>query len=98
MAPDYRKDYLETRDLDDGRFLGVGPLLFGLARLVITEPGPDGSGDVADEWHYEHVTRALAAMMAWDPAASPEPAGWTRHPRTGRRRPLGDPAGEYIQE
>jgi hypothetical protein len=34
--------------------------------------------------------------MAWNPPAEPEPADWMRHPKSGRRRPGGDPAKEYI--
>jgi hypothetical protein len=40
----------------------------------------------------------LAAVLAaheWD--GTGEPVGWMRHPQTGRRRPDGDPAREYIQ-
>ena len=27
-----------------------------------------------------------------------EPTGWMRHPTTGRRRPGGDPAAEYVYD
>jgi hypothetical protein len=35
-------------------------------------------------------------MNAWDGVG--EPAGWFREPATGRRRPDGDPAREYVHE
>lgn len=37
---------------------------------------------------------AVAALIAWN--GEGEPSGWMRHPETGRRRPGGDPAGEYV--
>lgn len=37
----------------------------------------------------------MAAMQAWDGS---EPEGWIRHLASGRRRPGGDPAQEYIGE
>jgi hypothetical protein len=39
---------------------------------------------------------AVAALEAWDPALELEPCGWFRHPKSGRRRPDGDPEQEYI--
>jgi hypothetical protein len=35
-------------------------------------------------------------MVAWDGAG--EPAGWMRHPATGRRRPDGDAGREYVEQ
>jgi hypothetical protein len=39
---------------------------------------------------------AVAAYRTWDPEIDAEPSGWYRNRRTGRRRPGGDPAKEYI--
>jgi len=36
-------------------------------------------------------------MMRFDPAEMTEPTGWSRHPDTGRYRPGGDPAREYVK-
>ncbi len=33
-------------------------------------------------------------MVEWE--GEGEPTGWFRHPRTGRRRPDGDPEREYV--
>jgi hypothetical protein len=38
-----------------------------------------------------------AAAEAWNPAEQPEPAGWVRHPQSGRRREGGDPAREEVR-
>jgi hypothetical protein len=38
----------------------------------------------------------VRALNEWNPLTEKEPKGWFRHPRTGRRRPGGDPAKEYI--
>jgi hypothetical protein len=39
---------------------------------------------------------AVASLNAWNPEVDAEPPGWFRCPTTGRRRPGGDPAKEYI--
>lgn len=49
-----------------------------------------------DAWCYEDEAKARAAFEAWDPESEPEPTGWHRHPKTGRRRPGGDPNQEFI--
>lgn len=77
------------RLLPDGRRLAVLPLLFGQARLglgrVLTPTGEleDGFDDV---WDYPSLAAARRAMAAFDPAQTPEPDGWHRHPASGRRR------------
>ncbi len=46
-------------------------------------------------WCYQTRQGAFEAMAAWDGLGEPE--GWHRSPETGRRRPNGDPALEYIE-
>jgi hypothetical protein len=41
---------------------------------------------------------AVAAAQLWDPLAQKEPEGWMRHPQSGRRRPGGNAALEYIDQ
>lgn len=82
------------RTLPDGRVVILYPLTFGAARLTISAPESLAMGFVDDEWSYESAAAALAAMHAWD--GTGEPANWSRHPRSGRRRPGGDPAKEYV--
>jgi hypothetical protein len=38
---------------------------------------------IDDRWCYHDKAKAIAALDAWD--GSGEPAGWHRHPGTGRR-------------
>lgn len=78
------------RVLDDGRVLAVAPQIFTY-RLVI---GPVGAGWIDDCWCYHDLRTAVDQVGTWDGVG--EPTGWHRHPFTGRRRPDGDPAGEYI--
>ncbi|MFG7180689.1 hypothetical protein ACGYQ5_14270 [Burkholderia pseudomallei] len=47
-----------------------------------------------DRWCYHTYADAKAALTAWD--GEGEPSGWHRHPDSGRRRPNGDPAREYV--
>lgn len=73
-----------SRDLPDGRWATCTPMAFGNVRLLVSESR--GSAAADDAWCYDGWDRALAAMAAWDPLVEDEPAGWKRHPRTGRRR------------
>lgn len=70
------------RVLAPGYGLWVQPMIF-THRIVV---GTIGSGFVDDAWCYHTREAAEAAADAWDPTVDPEPDGWHRHPRTGRRR------------
>lgn len=48
-----------------------------------------------DRWCFHSYDAAKKALDAWD--GTGEPSGWHRHPVTGRRRPEGDPAKEYVE-
>ena len=52
-------------------------------------------GTYDEQWLYDWRGDAIEAMQRWDGAG--EPSGWWRHPSSGRRRPNGDPALEYVQ-
>lgn len=84
---------IATKALPDGRVLVVEPTLFGARLCVAQAADPMYYEDV---WCYPSAEAAAAAMAAWDGAG--EPAGWHRHPTTGRRRPDGDPAREVVRE
>ena len=45
--------------------------------------------------YYYRRGQGAAALNAWD--GTGEPAGWDRHPQSGRRRPNGDASQEYFQ-
>ncbi len=86
-------DVLFRRTLPDGRVLDVTPLLFGFAQLGISR---DARVDwYQDVWHYDTPEKAIDAARRW--TGEGEPSGWMRHPPTGRRRPGGDPAKEYVR-
>ena len=57
--------------------------------------GTTGSPLIDDAWCFDRG-KAVPAAEAWDPRTQPEPAGWKKHPRTGRYRPDGDPAQETV--
>lgn len=80
---------------DDGRVLEVYALTFGRARLGI---GPGVNRGYDDEWRYDSLAAAVVAIVTWDPDRDPEPAGWLRHPVSGRYRPDGDPSREERRE
>ncbi len=73
--------YAHVRDLPDGRFVGMIKVGFGRFRVIIAD-GRDA---------------AVAAPAKWDPVTQSDPEGWFRNPPTGRRRPDGDPAKEFIR-
>lgn len=86
------RGFLYRREIGD-RLIGVLPLYAGRARLGIGPVGSDGFDDV---WDFPNRARAIAVAHVWNPDEDPEPPGWHRHPGSGRRRPDGDPAREYI--
>lgn len=81
------------RVLPNGSEVCVYPLLFGAARLTFGCDPEDGGYD--DCWDYPYLGAAIQAMERWD--GQGEPAGWTRYPSSGRRRPDGDPSKEYVR-
>lgn len=97
--PDWLDDYEEFAEgrtrfkpVDGGtRYVAVIPFLFTTA--VICGRTADRAG-YEDRWCYEDLGSAVAAFEAWD--GTGEPGGWHRHPNSGRRRPKGDPAAEYL--
>jgi tetratricopeptide (TPR) repeat protein len=83
--------------LPDARVAVIAPLLFGNYRLLWGPPGrlwydPDSG------FEYDSLASALRSADAWrEGGFVGEPQGWYRHLSTGRRRPDGDPAKEYVQ-
>lgn len=78
------------KDLDDGRVVWVFPMMYN-ARIGV---GLGSMGTLDDGWCYESVEVAIRAAQAWEGEGEPE--GWHRHPGSGRRRPGGDPAQEFV--
>lgn len=85
---------ITVRDLGDGRYAYVSRLIYHYT-LKVGQIGDEIGYD--DRWCYQTLTLANAALKAWNPAIEKEPTGWHRSPHTGRRRPDGNPAKEYIE-
>jgi hypothetical protein len=82
-------DYTDYRAFPNGRDACLTQLMFTCAIIADIEYWGYG-----DRWCYETYAKAKAALDAWD--GEGEPAGWHRHPDTGRRREGGDPAKEEV--
>lgn len=82
-----------VRTLPDGREIVVVPHGAGGGQLGVTVDRSTGGWD--DTWFYDSARVAVDAAWAWD--GHNEPAGWNRHPWTGRRRPDGTPTTELIR-
>lgn len=86
-----------VRRTREGFDIVVMPWSFAGAQLSISSGAHTGFW--LDSWCYEsgRVGEALAAAEAWNPMTEAEPAGWNRHPASGRRRPDGTAASEFIR-
>lgn len=85
--------YSDLEVMPDGRYACVMPLLFTHAIIIgdVRGVGPD------DRWCYSSLEKAQTELLYWkDCNFEGEPAGWHRHPATGRRREGGDPEKETI--
>lgn len=89
-----KNGYLNPVTLADGRIACVMPLLHTAAIIVMREEAIDIGYD--DRWCYHSIDAATIALNTWNVTNTPEPAGWHRHPLSGRRREHGDPLLEYI--
>lgn len=79
-----------AKQLPDGRLVAVVHMIYTW-RLTV---GPADAYGYDDGWCYPTEEDAIVALVLWDGMG--EPTGWHRHPRSGRRRPEGDPAREYV--
>ncbi len=89
-------DYLWHRVLPDGRGLCLMPMIHGGVRLGIGR----GVVEFDDVWCYPKdqagcLDAGWRAALGWNGEGEPE--GWYRHPQSGRRRPGGDPAKEFVR-
>jgi hypothetical protein len=81
------------RVLDSGHVVWLVSRLFTWALVV----GPDGELGFEKHWCYATIQGAIQGARDWDGNhPETEPTGWIRDPYTGRRRPDGDPAREYV--
>lgn len=72
--------YQQPRVLPDGRWAAVMPL-FATHAVIVGQLGDENGYD--DRWCYGSALAAHAALAVWD--GTGEPAGWHRHPKSGRR-------------
>lgn len=88
-----RKPCLLERWLGDGRLLQLLRWRSGGVQLSVGL----GDGFYTDTWIYdcEQADDGWRAALGWDGQGEPE--GWYRHPQSGRRRPDGDPAREFVR-
>jgi hypothetical protein len=89
IPDDVKVEYHAIRALPDGRVIGVMRLLFHWTLHVDV----DWYG-YNDRYCYATLEQAMAGFNQW--TGDGEPSGWHRHVKTGRRRPNGDPALEYV--
>jgi hypothetical protein len=85
----------DIKDLQDGTYVLFKRLLY---HWTVIRGHIDDHVGYFDRWCYQTEEGARQAFIDFpdSPAASYEPLGWHRHPKTGRRRPEGDPSAEYI--
>ena len=86
--------YLHPRIIHTGRLACVMPLLYTGAIITLDITNQKYKMYYEDRWCYHSIEAAKKALDEWK--EGPEPAGWHRHPSTGRRREEGDPLKEYI--
>lgn len=90
--------FITRRRLEDQRLLSVQPLLYGRAQLGIgPKPPMQDLGVFADSWDFPSIAAAMTALNTWNPAETPEPDGWHRHPETRRYRIEGRADLEYVK-
>jgi hypothetical protein len=83
--------YLHYKRFENGRDAALARFAFTVAIIAdLTEWG------YGERWCFDTFYDASEALDAWDGEEGTEPFGWHRHPDTGRRRPDGDPAHEYV--
>ncbi len=81
------------RRLPDGRYVGIYEMLYNDRIIIGTSLAWYDDG-----WCFDPA-KSKAALAAWIAVGCVgEPTGWHKHINTGRVRPDGDPAREYINE
>lgn len=88
--------YLAGRVWPDLFLAHIAPGACGPFTIVTNPPGQSLETWV-DGFVYQSFREARRALLNWERAKMPEPDGWTRSVRDGRRRTDGDPATEYIR-
>lgn len=103
VAPDLRdppglneRGALLTVPLSDGRVADIYLEITGTGLLTISDSMD--AQDWREGWQYATPLLAALSLGEWiEGGMRGEPTGWHREPGTGRRRPGGDPAKEYVR-
>jgi len=82
---------VEAKLIGDGIYAAIKPLMYHWT-MVVGLVGDRMSYE--DRWCFETRQMAEQGLREW--SGEGEPVGWHRNPRTGRRRPGGNPAKEYV--
>lgn len=90
MSPEYAT-YLEEngyklpREIGNGKWAALFKYMFTWAIIV---GDAEDKATIADRWCYHDLISAVKGLEEFDWSTYPaqEPAGWHRHPFTGRRR------------
>lgn len=83
---------LIRRVLEDGRVVRLHKMFGDNTRITLSKD--EDSQCFEQMYCYHDKVKAVVQAVKWDGNGDPE--GWYRHINTGRRRPDGDPAKEYI--
>ena len=90
-----RSEYHHVETFGDGEYVAYYRLMF---HWTMIRGHLDITWGYGDRWCYGSdpgdVTQRFAEWKAR--GFEGEPEGWTRHPKSGRRRVEGDPATEYV--
>jgi hypothetical protein len=85
--------YTDYTVFPNGRDACISRMMFTYA--LLSDLAEWGYGD---RWCYDSLWAAMEGMAEWaSRGGEGEPTGWHRHVDTGRRRPDGDPAKEYVE-
>lgn len=88
---------VHLEDRGDGMWVSLERLMFHYT-IKLGTIGDTITG-YEDRWCVGDLPNAILAWQEWkDRGFQGEPTRWNRHPGSGRRRPDGDPAKEYVQD
>ena len=84
-----------VESINEDEYVATYPLMFHWTMIRGLKCEAEFSYD--DRWCYETQGLAVSAMYEWiGRGCEGDPVGWHRHPKTGRRRPQGNPEEEYV--
>lgn len=86
--------YFHVEEYGNGQYVAYYRLMF---HWTIIKGDLDIPWGYEDRWCFGDKENVETCFAEWKSRNfTDEPIGWTRHPKTGRRRIAGDIASEYI--